>query len=178
VKRIAGWGLMICLGLLFMATLAKGVVPGAPGKSVVADYDAGQYYHPGKTPRTVPGGGYCAGQGCHDGASHKRGAGLAAFRNMHSTFVDCLVCHAPDGLDRFEGRLAETGRRHLRYKGGTPPTGARGHPALAAAPGCRKCHSEGGVAILKQKGLPSLPSNFTDPIALRMQEGGARKWNP
>ncbi len=177
MNRIAGW-LMISAALLFMGVLARNVVPAPSDKITASEVDAGRYFHKGKTARTVSGAGDCIGPGCHDGASHRREPNLAAFRNMHSTLVDCLVCHALDGLNLFEGRKTESGRLHLRYKGSTTTAVAKGHPVLGAAAGCRRCHSEAGTRFLKDRGVPPAPSNFSDPIALRMQEGGARKWNP
>ncbi len=177
MRRIQGW-LVICAAVLVFVWLAKGVVPMPPNRTLASGEDEGRYYHIGKTPRTPSGEGECIGPGCHDGAAHKREANLAAFRNMHSTYVDCLVCHAPDGMDRFEGRQSGKGHLHLGYKGRTTPGGSKGHPSLGPPAGCRRCHSESAAKSFKERGVPSLPSNFADPIALRMHEGGARKWNP
>jgi hypothetical protein len=88
-----------------------------------------------------------------------------------------MVCHGRDGMNRFAGRQDGSGRRTLTYAGGPAPAGPKGHPSLGAAAGCRQCHSEAGARSLKERGLSSLPSNYADPIALRMQEGGARRWN-
>jgi hypothetical protein len=177
VKTAADW-LMVCLAVAAVVLLGAGVLPSdVPG---IGGPSSGKalHYHPGKNARTVASEASCLATGCHSGSPHKRDPGLAPFRNMHTAYVECPVCHAADGIARSAGRQADSGRHHLKYAGVAPTSGAKRHPALGSPSGCRRCHSDAGAAALKARGISSLPSNFNDPIALRMQEGGARRWNP
>lgn len=177
MRRLADW-LMVCIAIAAVVRLGATAML-RDGGSDSGQASAGiRFYHSGKNAGVVPPDSGCLGGGCHVASPHKRGAGLAPFRNMHAAYVDCLVCHAPDGMTRFKGLHAESGRRHLKYTGGAPAAGPKGHPQLGDPAGCRRCHSESGAGAMKTRGLPSLPSNFSDPIALRMHEGGARRWNP
>jgi hypothetical protein len=177
VNRIGGW-LMLIVSVAVSAVLAAGALPRDSGKVVASESDSGRLFHEGKTRRPRTAGNDCLGPGCHEGAPHRRDANLSTFRNMHTTYVDCLVCHAGDGAVRFEGSQDASGRRHLKYTGSKPSVGDKGHPVLGGSATCRRCHSEAGASSLKARGLTSLPSNYADPIALRMIEGGARRWNP
>lgn len=177
MKRAFDW-LMVCIAVVAVVMLGAGSAPTDVAGTGGTASGGSRHYHPGKNPRVVKPESGCLGAGCHDASPHKRGTGLAPFRNMHGSYVDCPVCHAPDGMTRLKGLHAESGRRHLKYTGTAPSAGTKGHPSLGEPAGCRRCHSEAGAGAIKARGLPSLPSNFSDPIALRMHEGGARRWNP
>jgi hypothetical protein len=177
MRRAADW-LMACIAAAVVVLLGAAVLPNDAAPPARPDSGNFRAYHPGKNARTVPFDSGCIAEGCHPGAPHKRGLGLAPFRNMHAAYVDCPVCHAPDGMSRIAGSVAGSGRHLLKYAGGKAASAGKGHPPLGSPAGCRRCHSDAGAGALKARGVPSLPSNFNDPIALRMQEGGARRWNP
>lgn len=177
MRRPLDW-MMVCIAVAAAVVLGSAAVPRDAADTAGKAAGGVRHFHPGKNALAVPSDSGCLAGGCHGSAPHKRGAGLAPFRNMHAAYVDCRVCHAPDGMSRLAGIHAESGRRHLKYTGGAPAAGTNGHPRLGDPAGCRRCHSEAGAGAIKARGLPSLPSNFSDPIALRMQEGGARRWNP
>lgn len=118
----------------------------------------------------------CQSKGCHDAYPHRKDRAESAFRNMHQEFADCLSCHGKEPETRWSGDPPGRGRR-IRYdreatRGNDP------HADLGRAIGCRKCHSESGIAQLKEKGMTKLPADQSDPVALRMLEGGPKRWAP
>lgn len=134
------------------------------------------YFHGGKAASAPPADASCQSARCHVAFPHRKGGGEAAFRNMHLRAADCLSCHGKDAERRWAGRApGETGRK-LRYA--APPGAADPHAWLGRAATCRNCHSEDGMRRFREKGVSALAPGFVDPIALRMIEGGAKRWVP
>ncbi len=52
------------------------------------------------------------------------------------------------------------------------------HGLIGPALSCRACHSEEGSREIAALGVKSLPAGFSNPVALRMIEEGARQWIP
>lgn len=47
----------------------------------------------------------CTAAGCHSPLPHDKGSKIAAFSNLHVTFMDCMVCHDPSNAGAPKGRL-------------------------------------------------------------------------
>lgn len=118
----------------------------------------------------------CQSKGCHDPFPHRKNRTESAFRNMHQEFSDCLSCHGTDPEKHWVGDPPGRGRR-IRYEH-EPTKGSGPHAPLGQAIGCRKCHSETGLARLREKGMTRLSADRVDPVAIRMLEGGPMRWAP
>jgi len=155
---------------------AAGVVPGTISGRNETPFESTSY-HGGKTETAPPSDGACQAPGCHDGYPHRKGTSVAVFRNMHLRRVDCLSCHGKEADRRWavSGAPKDPSWR-VRY----PSDGRRSgpHAGMGPAMACRGCHSENGRAVLLERGVKELPSGFANPIALRMLEEGARRWDP
>jgi hypothetical protein len=153
--------------LLFLPRLRAGAaLPAAPSFS-------GTTYHAGKAP-LPPSPGRCGGTGCHEGAPHAGGGGMAAFRNLHGGKVECLACHGVSGKGGWISGGSAGSLLASRDTGGKE--GERHAGVARGALGCRECHSRDGEQAIRRAGVPALTAAFADPMALRMVESGARKW--
>lgn len=147
-----------------------------------------RYYHAGKAPPARMEEGGCRAPKCHAGFLHAKIRTLAAFRNMHLRFVDCLACHGRDArtswvAEPFGANRADDprGSRRTRWKIALPAPAVDGdkmHAMIGPAVSCRGCHSEEGKSELAGKGIKDLPAGFADPVPLRMIEEGAKQWIP
>jgi hypothetical protein len=132
-------------------------------------------FHGGKaTSAQVPDPG-CQSPSCHEAYPHKKDRAESAFRNMHQEFAECLACHGKEPENRWFGDPREKGGK-IRYARGE--TKGNPHVDLGQAATCRKCHSESGRGRLREKGMAGIPPGHADPIALRMLEGGSKRWAP
>jgi len=99
------------------------------------------------------------------------------FRNMHQGVMDCLACHAREAEKRWVGRQRPDGKG-LKLGTSMKESKSNPHVELGQAASCRKCHSEKGRELLREKGMHELPPGYANPIILRMIEGGPRRWAP
>lgn len=152
---------------------ATGIELPKPGRTETVAGGA-EGYHGGKSGAQGTPDPYCQSKGCHDAYPHRKGKAESGFRNMHQEFVDCLSCHGKDPENRWVGDPPGRGRR-VRYEH-EATRGKEPHADLGQAVGCRKCHSEAGLARLRGKGMTRLPADESDPVALRMLEGGPKRW--
>ncbi len=69
---------------------------GAPGAAAPQDAPRGPLAHFHQIPQWYQNdaGNSCATSGCHQPLPHGNRIEVRAFLNMHTTFVDCVVCHA------------------------------------------------------------------------------------
>ncbi len=190
MKRTAEWALavaaLILTGAFLSAVSGGGLL--SPGEGFGAPRD-GRYFHAGKTAPAAAGDRGCRSPGCHVGMPHARGRTQAAFRNMHMRFVECLVCHGKDSRKSWTAVHSPPENRSVGGKGSLRSRWTIAAPGPAVEPGkmhgligpalsCRACHSEDGYRELAGKGVRDLPAGFTNPVALRMIEEGARQWIP
>lgn len=135
----------------------------------------GAAFHSGKSGRAqVPDPG-CQSPSCHVASPHGKDGSESAFRNMHQGFAECLGCHGKEPETRlFVESAGESWK--IRYKRETMK--GNQHVDLGKAATCRKCHSETGRARLQEMGLTGLRPGYSDPIALKMLEGGPKRWAP
>lgn len=179
---------------LVLAVLAVGLagafLAGAIGGGAAGDASrADRHFHAGKTPPQAREGGCRSGE-CHGVAPHARELTLAAFRNMHVGFVDCMACHGRNARGSWSAKppaqapkraagAGTTARERWRLAG--PAAGGEGkamHERLGAALACRACHSEEGARDIAAAGIRELPAGFANPLAAKMIEEGARQWIP
>lgn len=164
----------IVLTAIFMAGVAGwNLRTGSGGSSYTQPQ---RYFHGGKSADVSPADSRCLSKDCHAAYPHGNGA-VAPFRNMHVGFIDCLACHL--GKKERGWRIVRD-RKGTRWEirseetaGGNDP-----HAGLQSPWDCRDCHSGEGRKRLEAGGARDLPGGFHDPIALRMMEGGPRKWVP
>ncbi len=133
------------------------------------------YYHDGKTTAAVNPGPGCLGGECHVAYPHAAGP-EAAFRNLHVAFVECRVCHGPEGASKWRADRGEDGR--WRIRAGPGPGADDPHREFGVAVRCRGCHSDAGRARIEEGSPVPLPGTFRNPVALRMLEEGPRTWVP
>ncbi len=191
MTRSAEWALALIAVILtggFWAGVSGGGVA-LFGEGPPASRD-GRYFHAGKAAIVTGEDRGCRSPGCHAGMPHARDRALAAFRNMHLGFVDCLVCHGKDSRQSWkaeppppeaERAIGERGRRGKRWKLASAMPGVdreKSHGMLGAPLSCRSCHSEEGRREIAAKGVKDLPGGFANPVALRMVEEGAKQWTP
>ncbi|HQT96566.1 MAG TPA: hypothetical protein PK416_01655 [Thermodesulfobacteriota bacterium] len=122
----------------------------------------------------------CSARGCHAPSSHRKPVPSSAFLNMHETVVSCLGCHGRDPERRWtSGETSGESAFRLVYSP-VPEAGKGGrrHDANGPPAACRSCHSVEGRRAISAAGVKGLHDRFEDPIALRMIEGGGRKWLP
>ena len=123
----------------------------------------------------------CSARECHTPSSHRKPVPSSAFLNMHETIVSCLGCHGQDPERRWgAGKTAGEGPplRLLYSPVPEPGRGGRRHGANGPPAECRRCHSMEGRRAIAAAGVKGLHEGFEEPIALRMIEGGGRKWLP
>ncbi len=149
--------------------LRRSGAEGSPG-------GAASTYHGGKSAAPASPDPACQSKGCHAAYPHAKDRTESAFRNMHQEFADCLSCHGRDPENHWAGDPPGRGRR-IRYEPGKS-AGKDPHSDLGRAIGCRTCHSAAGLARLREKGMSRMRSDQSDPVALRMIEGGPRRWAP
>lgn len=133
------------------------------------------YFHGGKTAGTPVLDTGCQSPECHEAYPHKKDRTESAFRNMHQNLADCLACHGKEPEKRWVGGVSGESRK-LRYS--REASAGNPHADLGQAAPCRKCHSEPGRERLRERGMAFLPPGHADPIALRMVEGGPKRWAP
>ncbi len=135
------------------------------------------YFHGGKTARGQVPDTDCQSRGCHEAYPHEKDRTESVFRNMHQNSMDCLACHGREAEKRWVGEQRPD-RKGLKL--GTSRKDSKGNPhvELGQAASCRKCHSEKGRELLREKGMHDLPPGYADPIVLRMIEGGPKRWAP
>jgi cytochrome c553 len=137
-------------------------------------------FHGGKVPNPVKRDPACSAKECHTRSPHRKPAPSSAFLNMHETVVSCLGCHGRD-LERRWGAGETAGEGAFRLVYSPVPEGDRGgrrHGANGPPAACRRCHSMEGRRAIAASGVKGLLDAFEEPIALRMIEGGGRKWLP
>lgn len=191
MTRTAEWALAL-VALVLTGGFLAGVSGGGValfGEDPPASRD-GRYFHAGKGAPVTVGDRGCRSPGCHAGMPHARDRALAAFRNMHLGFIDCLVCHGKDSRKSWIAEPAPAQEKRPSGDGGprrkrwtivtpTPPADReKSHGMLGAALSCRSCHSEEGAREIAAKGAKDLPGGFVNPVALRMVEEGAKQWIP
>lgn len=190
MKRTVEGALALAAVILTVAFLSAVSGGGAFfGKSSREPRD-GRYFHAGKLPPVSGEDRPCRSPECHAGMPHVRDRTLAAFRNMHLRFVDCLVCHGRDSRKSWSAEppppepkqaTGDTGPVRKRWKIASPMPGIereKAHATLGAALSCRACHSEEGYRNITARGVKDLPAGFVNPVALRMIEEGAKQWIP
>lgn len=137
-------------------------------------------FHGGKKQRPMKPDPSCSAQECHAAFPHRKPNPTGAFLNMHGTVVSCLGCHGRDPERRWgPGGTAGEGAFLLVYSP-VPEVGrgVRRHDANGPPAACRRCHSMEGRRAIVAAGVKGLHEGFEEPIALRMIEGGGRKWLP
>jgi len=137
-------------------------------------------FHGGKRPHSMKRDTACQAPQCHAPSPHRKPASTTAFLNMHETVVSCLGCHGRDPERRWgAGETSGEVAFRLVYSP-VPETGREGrrHDANGTPAACRRCHSTEGRRAIAAAGVKGLREGFEDPIALRMIEGGGRKWLP
>lgn len=138
------------------------------------------YFHGGKGSVSLKRDPACSAQGCHASSPHRKPVPSSAFLNMHGTAVSCLGCHGRDPERRWgAGETAGEAAFRLVYSP-VPDAGGGGrrHDANGPPAACRRCHSTEGRRAIAAAGVKGLREAFEEPIALRMIEGGGRKWLP
>lgn len=158
---------------IFLAGVSGWNLPRGSGNTALAQ--SKRYFHGGKSADESPAESRCLSKDCHVAYPHAK-APVAAFRNMHVGFVDCLACHRGKDAEWRVARDRGETRWEIRSEGiagGKDP-----HAGLQDPTDCRDCHSGEGRKRIEAGGARNLPGGFHDPIALRMMEGGSRKWVP
>jgi len=163
----------VLLSAVYLIVAAGIELPGSPGTDRVSGQASA--YHGGKSVPSNDPDPVCQSAGCHDPFPHRKDRMESAFRNMHQGIADCLSCHGKDQENRWIVEPAGKGRR-IRYDRET--SAGEPHAALGQAIACRKCHSGPGLERFRGKGMTTLPASHADPIALRMIEGGPKRWAP
>ena len=140
----------------------------------------GTSFHGGKKTLSLNRDAVCITPQCHATSPHRKPGSTSVFLNMHQTTVSCLGCHGRDPERRWgPGGTEGDGAFRLTY---TPVPGVgrggRRHDANGVPAPCRRCHSMEGRRAIASSGVKGLPEGFENPIALRMIEGGGRKWLP
>lgn len=122
----------------------------------------------------------CSARECHPPSPHRKPVPSSAFLNMHETVVSCLGCHGVDHERRWvAGEKTGEAASRLGYSPVPEPgEGGRRHGANGPPAACRRCHSTEGRRAIASAGVKGLHDRFEEPIALRMLEGGGRKWLP
>jgi len=135
------------------------------------------YFHGGKTARGNVADPDCQSRGCHETYPHEKDKTESVFRNMHQRRMDCLACHGKEAEKIWVGEQRPDGDG---MKLGVSRKVSKGNPhvELGQAASCRKCHSEKGRDLLREKGMHELSPGYADPIVLRMIEGGSKRWVP
>ncbi len=138
------------------------------------------FYHGGKKTPSEKRDPACSTTECHASSPHRKAGPESAFLNMHESVVSCLGCHGRDPERRWNTpEKAGEGVSRLAYSP-VPEAGPGGrrHAANGPPAACRRCHSMEGRRAIAAAGVKGLPDGFEEPIALRMIEGGGRKWLP
>lgn len=165
-------GAAVLFAALYLAGAAGLHIPGSGRTQPVPGQGA---FHGGKSGSAhVPDPG-CQSPSCHVACPHGKDSTESAFLNMHQEFAECLACHGKEPETRLFGESTGNSWR-IRYKRET----VKGNPHvdLGQAATCRKCHSEQGKVRLQEKGMAGLRPGYSDPIALKMLEGGPKRWAP
>lgn len=134
------------------------------------------YFHEGKPVPSEIRDSACRTETCHGGYPHVQGP-ESAFRNMHVEFIECPVCHGPEG-DTMWTSDPEPGGRWILRPGRRTEESRDPHHAFGPPVRCRDCHSERGRNRIERGMEQTLKGGFDDPVALRMLEEGSRKWIP
>jgi hypothetical protein len=132
-------------------------------------------FHGGKTATPLAPDPGCQSPSCHEAYPHRKDRTEAAFRNMHLEFAECLSCHGKEPESHWKG---EPGGKSPKIRYAREAATENPHADIVQAATCRKCHSESGRQRLREKGMTGLPPGHADPIALRMLEGGPKRWAP
>lgn len=167
--------LAVFLTVLFYASLRGWSFPRRG-----AGFAGAASFHGGKGPVSLKRDPACSAKECHTPSPHRKPVPSSAFLNMHETFVSCLGCHGRDPERRWgAGETAVEGVFRLVYSP-VPELGREGrrHDANVPPAPCRRCHSMEGRRAIAAAGVKGLHDGFEEPIALRMIEGGGRKWLP
>jgi hypothetical protein len=137
-------------------------------------------FHEGKRQLSARGDAACSSPTCHAPSPHRKPGPVSAFLNMHESSVSCLACHGRDPEVRWGPGEAPAGTplRLVYLPLPAPGEGGRRHGANGPPAPCRRCHSTEGRTAIAASGVKLLLEGFKDPIALRMIEGGGRKWLP
>ena len=131
-------------------------------------------FHGGKGSTSLDRDPACSAKECHTPSPHRKTGPSSAFLNMHESVVSCLACHGRDPERHWSARKMELVYSPVPEVG----KGGRRHDANGPPAPCGRCHSVEGRRAITAAGVNGLHEGFEDPIALRMIEGGGRKWVP
>ncbi len=177
MKRIAeriGPAAAVVATLLLFWTVARG---GSGHVRKVPSRTASASFHGDGTIREVPPDPDCAGPKCHAASSHRASGPRSAFLNQHAEIVSCLGCHGREP-ERGWGVPKDGGKGGIRLVYSPSPEPGKQHAGIGPPASCTRCHSPEGRRAILSAGVKGLGEGFDSPIALRMIEGGGRKWVP
>lgn len=147
---------------------------GKKGAEVIVPKKAGEVvtFHEVKD-ITSTGAKQCSkGEGCHVDFPHIEDVRFAPFLNMHSNYMDCLLCHAPMKVEV----SVEYVMGGYRFVGRNSPGSNDPHKSLEKTLKCRDCHSTAWKKKVEKMTGKEFESSFANPHALEILEEGRKKW--
>ncbi|GAB4231301.1 MAG: hypothetical protein OHK0028_06210 [Deltaproteobacteria bacterium] len=164
----------VLLAILMFVSVSGGAKSSrpAPSRGVAA-----ASFHGGGSTAGAPGDAVCSGAKCHPSASHRKTGTVSAFLNFHEGIASCLACHARDAERVW--RAPDSGIQGAPRLDALPGSAAGNpHAAIGSPLACERCHSPEGRRTIESAGVKNLVDGFESPVALRMIQGGGRKWVP
>jgi hypothetical protein len=131
------------------------------------------YFHEKKDASDPLGESCATSQDCHFPFPHEKDRRIAAFLNMHTLTLDCLVCHFHSQVKMY----VESTRGKRLFKAEELKMTVDVHDGMEKTPSCRMCHSRQGMQSLVERTGVKFKTNFTEPFVLKLIEEDSKKWD-
>lgn len=110
---------------------------------------------------------------CHLTFLHGKDKRIAAFLNMHTLTLECVVCHSHSQVTLY----VESKRGKRLFKTEEIDMDGDIHEVIEKKPSCRKCHSPSGAKSLEESTKVKFKATFKDPFVLKLIEEDSKKWD-